>query len=259
MSSSRSDVFLAKDITKMEVCGWHVDDQGFWPESYISTASKKSGKDQSGINAWIALDDMPKEFEGSMAVAAGSHTAPWRSEGYAAIGQDRTIPEYPMDVILENLKSGKFNTCEGMEKNRPDLKEKLEASSEIVDLKRGDIIFGSRMLFHRTMPVTPEGQEFFKKQGKECLMRYSIRYVPGSAILPKDFSAEWSIMHNDANRGRTLDEIAENKENECWYPKVWPTVEDSKSVEIDETKLALVKEKEAELYLKVRSMMQKKP
>ena len=39
------DIFLAKDDDP-HVCGWHVDDFGFWPATPNST----------GINAWIALD-----------------------------------------------------------------------------------------------------------------------------------------------------------------------------------------------------------
>jgi hypothetical protein len=62
---SLSDVFLAKEVTKQETCDWHVDDQGFWPESYLSTAAEMSKKDQYGINAWIALDEMPKPTRGS--------------------------------------------------------------------------------------------------------------------------------------------------------------------------------------------------
>ena len=254
------DVFLAKEVTQMAVCGWHVDDQGFWPESYISTASQSSGKDQHGVNAWIALDDMPAKYEGSMAVAAGSHKAEWRSEGYEAIGQDRTIHEYPTDVVVEKLKSGKWNTCDGIENNRPDIKAKLDATSEIVDFKRGDIIFASRLLFHRTMPVTPEGQEFYAKEGKQSLMRYSIRYVPGSAILQNEFTAEWSILDNDKNRGRTLDEVSEDKDNTCcWYPRVWPPdrQDDPDAVAVDDVKIASVKEKEKEVYSLFRMMLTK--
>jgi hypothetical protein len=86
--------------------------------------------------------------------------------------------------------------------------EKLEEASEIVDLRRGDVIFATRLLFHRTLAVTPEGLEFFAKNGKEALLRYSIRYVPGSATLIKGLSSEWSVLDNSANFGRTLDEVA---------------------------------------------------
>jgi hypothetical protein len=239
------------------VCGWHVDDQGFWPESYISTASKESGKDKYGINAWVALDDMPKAYEGSMAVARGSHEASWRWEAYEAIGQDRTKGGLTKDEFEQ---SAKFDTCSGIEEKRTDLQGKLDSVSEIFDLKRGDVIFATRLLFHKTMPVTPEGQDFFRKNGKENLMRYSIRYVPGSARLTEGFTSEWSILDNPANKGRSLDEVVGDEENEYWYPKVWPTVLDERkgSGQIDESKLVAVKEKEKEVFAEFRSLMQKK-
>jgi hypothetical protein len=139
------------------------------------------------------------------------------------------------------------------------LREKLEEASEIVDLKRGDVIFATRLLFHRTLAVTPEGLEHFAKNGKEALLRYSIRYVPGSATLIKGFSSEWSLLDNSANFGRTLDEVAADTENEYWYPKVWPSVEEtigSKTIEIDESKLAEIKEREKELFTEMRAIMQ---
>jgi hypothetical protein len=42
------DIFLAKDSEQF-VCGWHVDDTGFWP----------AVAEAPGVNAWIAVDDMP--------------------------------------------------------------------------------------------------------------------------------------------------------------------------------------------------------
>ncbi len=89
-------------------------------------------------------------------------------------------------------------------------------------------------------------------------MRYSIRYVPGSATLIKGLSSKWSVLDNSANFGRTLDEVAAETENEYWYPKVWPSVEEtigSKTIEIDESKLE-IKEKEKELFTEMRAMMQ---
>lgn len=255
------DVFLAKHISNNDTCGFHVDDQGFWPESYLSSASEDSGKDQSGINAWIALDDMPKEFEGSMAVAKRSHKASWRWEAYQAIGQDRTKHGISKEELIEMLKHGnKFGTCEGVENNRPDLKNELDKTSEIFDLKRGDVIFASRLLFHRTMPVTKEGQNFFKQTGKENLMRYSIRYVPGTARLPYCFSSEYSLMDNAENFGRTLNEVANDASNECWYPQVWPSIQEtgkdsSKTIVIDPAKLDEMKAKQNQFIADFRSLI----
>jgi len=47
------DIFLTKDEDPY-ICGWHVDDLGFWPAT----------PESPGINAWVALDDMPLEHGG---------------------------------------------------------------------------------------------------------------------------------------------------------------------------------------------------
>jgi hypothetical protein len=60
-----------------------VDDYGFWPTTPESL----------GVNAWIALDDIPVAFGGGFALASGSHTAPWRMEAHESIGSPLTYPE----------------------------------------------------------------------------------------------------------------------------------------------------------------------
>jgi ectoine hydroxylase-related dioxygenase (phytanoyl-CoA dioxygenase family) len=77
------DVFISKAVDNDDTCDWHVDDVGFWPEAFES--------DNQGINVWIALDDMPREYQGSMALAPESHHAPWRHDAYAAIGLNLTF------------------------------------------------------------------------------------------------------------------------------------------------------------------------
>jgi hypothetical protein len=76
------DILLAKDDDAY-ICGWHVDDTGFWPATAASP----------GVNAWIAHDDMPVETGGGFALALKSHTAPWRREAHEAIGSTMTYPE----------------------------------------------------------------------------------------------------------------------------------------------------------------------
>ena len=49
-----------------------LDDYGFWP----ATADSK------GINAWIAIDDMPANRGGGFALSVGSHVASWRHKAY---------------------------------------------------------------------------------------------------------------------------------------------------------------------------------
>merc|ERR1712176_990540 len=51
------DAFLAKGGEK-KCCGWHVDDQGFWPTN---------ARSEPGVNAWIAIDDMPAKHGGGLA------------------------------------------------------------------------------------------------------------------------------------------------------------------------------------------------
>ena len=81
-------------------------------------------------------------------------------------------------------------------------------------------------------------------------MRYSVRYVPGTARLADGFTTEWSSLSNPNNKGRTLDEAMEDSsQNELWYPKVWPRIEEtigSKTIKIPESKLAEVKAKETD-------------
>ncbi len=211
-----------------------MDDHGFWPESYISEASRRSGKDQDGVNVWIALEDMPAVYRGSMALAAGSHREPWRFEAYEAIGQNRSIDgghtkEAIVAALEEKRKSGKvaLGACE-IGRIRPDLKEKMASREVILDIERGDMIFSTRSLFHRTLEVTNEGKIYYEALGLDILNRYSIRYTPGSARLPKGWLAEWSAVADKDNQGKSLDEIVSKRANDkdlLWYPQVWPIVE----------------------------------
>ncbi|KAG7368639.1 phytanoyl-CoA dioxygenase [Nitzschia inconspicua] len=248
------DMFLAKPVNGSG-CDWHVDDHGFWPESYLSEASQKSGKDQNGVNVWIALEDMPLEFFGSMALAAGSHREPWRFEAYLAIGQNRTIDGgHTKSAIVAKLeekrKTGKvaLGACE-IGKIRPDLKERLDAKIVIFDIERGDMIFSTRTLFHKTLDPTEAGKRYYQSLGLTTLNRYSIRYTPGNAKLPKGWLAEWSAVADKNNPGKSLNEIVDGTKSHpgeyLWYPQVWPSLE--KDLEnrlnfVADTKLSQVKQ-----------------
>ena len=242
-------------------CDWHVDDHGFWPESYISEASRSSGKDQDGVNVWIALEDMPKEYLGSMALSAGSHRQPWRFEAYEAIGQNRTIDgghtkESIVAKLEEKRKSGKaaLGACE-IGRARPDLREKIDSRKVVLDIERGDMIFSTRSLFHKTMDVTEEGLKYYASLGLDVLNRYSIRYTPGSAKLPDGWLAEWSAIAEKKNPGKSLDDIIDNKGGDAdflWYPRVWPTLEKDLTDRLDflaETELNRIKQQvQMEIY-----------
>jgi hypothetical protein len=242
-------MFLAKPVNGSG-CDWHVDDHGFWPESYLSEASRTSGKDQDGVNVWIALEDMPKRYLGSMALSAGSHRQPWRFEAYEAIGQNRSVDgghtkESIVAKLEEKRRSGKasLGACE-IAKSRPDLREKIDSTKVILDVERGDIIFSTRTIFHKTMDVTDDGKKYYQSKGLDVLNRYSIRYTPGTAKLPNGWLAEWSAVADKDNPGKSLDDIVNNKVENAdflWYPQVWPTLEKDLARRLD-----FVAEKELE-------------
>jgi len=190
------------------------------------------------VNVWIALDDMPIEYAGSMAVSAGSHKVPWRFEAYEAMGQDRTTDGgHSKENILARMEqkkqSGelKLGACQ-IGWTRPDLREKLEEKKFMLNVRKGDIIFSTRTLFHRTVDATDRGKEYYESIAKRMLNRYSIRYTPGTARLPDGWVAEWSAVTNSQNAGSSLDSIVSRDET-VWYPKVWPSVDTHLDEELD--------------------------
>jgi len=180
------------------------------------------------MNVWIALDDMPAQYRGSMAVAPGSHKAAWRHQAYLAIGQNRSEDggRSKAEIIRKRQLEPHqgYPTCD-MHKANPALRNRIEKTAKILDIKRGDVIFATRLLFHRTLTVTDNGLDYYNSISKEFLNRYSVRYVPGSARLPNGWSVEWSMVSNPANTGKTLDEVADDDAT-MYYPKVWPQLED---------------------------------
>jgi hypothetical protein len=213
-----------------------VDDIGFWPASFQSEASQRSGKNQDGVNVWVALDDMPAVYHGSMAVSPGSHRADWRYEAYQALGQNRSGDggQTKEEIVrsMQEKKTNHYLTCD-MHHTEPELYNHIEQTGQLLDIKRGDIIFSTRLLFHRTMAVTGDGQAYYESISKETLNRYSIRYVPGSTRLPNGWNVEWSVMNNPDNTGRSLDEIVKI-EGMPFYPKVWPVLEEGMPESLDQ-------------------------
>jgi len=146
------DIFLTKDDDDY-ACGWHVDDTGFWP----CVAS------DSGVNAWVALDDMPwkhtrlsvKKDDGgddgdagpvaTFALSLGSHRTPWRHDAYEITGSTHTMPEegFQSAADIVNRRSGS-GTC-NIRTSAPHLYDKLEENKVVYDLKRGDVIFHDRV------------------------------------------------------------------------------------------------------------------
>lgn len=217
---------MSKAVDQDATCDWHVDDVGFWPESYISQ--------HEGINVWIAMHDMPAAFQGSMALAPGSHKADWRYDAYLAIGQNRTYHGgFNKAELKQRAAAGEklLSTCD-MRDHAPHISKKIEETKYVPDIKKGDVIFATRTLFHRTLATTPEGKEYYLGNDIEYLNRYSIRYVPGSARLPEGWAFEWSILANGDNAGKTLDDAMAHG-NHLWYPQVWPPNDELRDGQLD--------------------------
>eukprot|EP00980_Cylindrotheca_fusiformis_P019548 scaffold6776_cov124-Cylindrotheca_fusiformis.AAC.3 len=219
------DIFLAKDEEQF-ICGWHVDDTGFWP----ATA------EAPGVNAWIALDDMPPEEGGGFALAVGSHAATWREEAYNVTGSTHTFPKdgfrSASDMLENRMGSG---TC-NIQTSANHIYRRMEETKRVYNIKKGDIIFCERWLFHRTVPFDREAiKRRIAVDGEPFLSRrYSVRYGPGSSTIPKGWGTEISVLWDKTNgtlslhstltydyvAGLTADEVATR--DVPWYPKVWP-------------------------------------
>jgi len=183
------------------------------------------------------MDDIPAQYGGSIAVSPGSHMSSWRHDAYRAIGQNRSTDVNPSkEEMVEIFAAGppKNNTC-NMPESDPELRKRIEATKVVFDVRKGDVLFADRLLFHRTVAMSVEGKDYFRRLSKDNLKRYSIRYVPGSARLPSGFNIEASILSNVKNEGRTLNEVAINDDNDgaVWYPQVWPTLDDKIDEQLD--------------------------
>lgn len=227
------DIFLTKDDDDY-ACGWHTDDTGFWP----SIAS------DPGVNAWVALDDMPwPERTGdrgddgpvaTFALSLGSHRTSWRHRAYEVTGSTHTLPPegYQSAADLIERRKG-YGTC-NIQTTAPDLYDKLEKNKVIYDIRKGDVIFHDRWVFHRTVTMgeykkmerqdEDNGRwEQTSRPNSKIFRRYSIRYAPGTSTVPPGYGVELSVLHNEDNANRTMDEIVK-KSGLPWYPRVWPNV-----------------------------------
>ena len=129
-------------------CGWHVDDAFFWPAARDSPGP--------GVNVWVALDEVGADG-GGLAVAPGSHTAPFLD-------------------CREVIRDGQ--TCQ-MAQLHPPSAARLEAIRLVPHMQPGDAIVHTRWLFHRTDPFVP-GSPGVEGPG---IARYSVRYMPASGVL----------------------------------------------------------------------------
>jgi hypothetical protein len=221
------DIFLGKSVHEEKCCGWHVDDHSFWPQSYKHKAAEDNTAatpPTDGINAWIAMRDMPAQYGGSLGLAPGSHKAEWRHDAYENLGLDFNKADQTKEQVYQSIKENGFLSCI-LDQTSPELTNQMDQVGLVPDLKCGDVIFHTRWLFHKTVPLTPDGKEYYTSPTSEtktdCLNRYSIRYVPGSAQLPSSFVNELSILSDPTNAGKALSDV-----KDAWYPTVWPSLDD---------------------------------
>jgi hypothetical protein len=155
-------------------CGFHVDDKGFWP----------AADDSTGVNFWLALSPMRMSEGGGIRVVNQSISEPFAEECMA--------------VIRDIREGGYASTC-NMEELSPDCHERMQAASTTFDMEPGDVLIWDRWTFHRSEP--------FRIVTEEHKLRYTIRYVPGSA------KAE-GMLHSSQQAGETFEG--------AHYSQVWP-------------------------------------
>jgi len=238
------DVFLAKG-NETDYCGWHVDDQTFWPIQYIP-------ENIQGVNAWIAMDDISARHGGGLAVSPSSHVAEWRHEAYQTIGSTPTYPEEGYEDVGKMFTSYKTTTC-NLAEAAPNLASKIDDTRHVFDFQRGDVLIHTRWLFHRSVPLTKAGAKQFERlQQTPVIRRYSIRYEVGHAQLLQGFTMEPSVVLKRGNAGKTLDAISE--EDSPWYPQCWPEVNQEEMAhlyEITEERLPEYEPLKQELFKQV--------
>lgn len=204
------DAFLAKGKEKKH-CGWHVDDAGFWPTDCQS----------NGVNVWIALDDIPEKYGGGMAVSPKSHTAEWREAAYETIGSTKIFPPEGIGVDSKLFSQVYGKTC-GMATLDPDLNERIESSKIEFDYQKGDCLFCTRWLFHRSVQINEEGMKHYSDD--QALKRYTVRYERGTARLVRGLSVENCVLMDSENGGKSLDAVCES--GGPFYPLCWPPLPD---------------------------------
>lgn len=128
-------------------CGFHVDDPFFWPCPRDAPGP--------GINAWIALDDVTEDG-GGLTIVPRSHEKQFLPFRKAIEGNTCMLAE------LDKLKN-----------------DHLESLALSPVMTAGDVILHTRWLFHRGNPFK-HGSAAQKGAG---IGRYSIRYMPGDALV----------------------------------------------------------------------------
>jgi hypothetical protein len=208
---------------------------------------------------------MPDTTGGGFALSVGSHRADWRQEAYEIIGATPTIPEDGFQSAEDMFMNRKgYGTC-NLKNAAPHLNDLLEENMRVYSLKAGDVIFHTRWLFHRTVPFHPKiVRDYYRKLEDSSISdvdpllyrRYTIRYAPGHATLPKGYVTELSILWNPDNAGRTLDDVSNF--DAPWYPKCYPSIDPEELLRVNdlvETKLPIATTRRKERYKEMKPFL----
>ena len=81
------------------------------------------------------------------------------------------------------------------------------------------MIFHTRWLFHRTIPFHRDKilSRVANKENPMLYRRYSIRYGPGTSIIPPGYGTEPSVISEESNGGRSADHVSQY--DSAWYPR----------------------------------------
>ena len=119
------------------------------------------------------------------------------------------------DMFTSRIGSG---TC-NLKNVAPQIHDRLENVRRTFDLKKGDVIFATRWLFHRTIPIDRAVSKALRDQKKlPIFRRYSVRYSLGSAKLHSGYSTEPSVLYECMHEGMRLDDVSSSVVP--WYPEV---------------------------------------
>lgn len=207
-----NDVFFAKG-KEQGFCGWHVDDLHFWPTSAVGTIGS-SGIGGGGVNAWIAIDDIPSSQGGGLAVVPKSHISEWRYDAYNIIGSVPVHPEEGFSSAQDLFSTFPATTCD-LASVSPELSSLMDNEAVIINFTKGDVLLMNRWLWHKSIPASLE-----QHNKNNPLKRYTIRYDTGSTRLQKGYSTQLSIMYDAENSGKSLDDISQR--SGPFFPRAFP-------------------------------------
>lgn len=212
-----NDVFLSKG-KEAGYCGWHVDDLHFWPTSASSeTTGKSSTGIHGGVNAWIAIDDIPSSIGGGLAVVPKSHIAQWRHDAYNIIGSIPAHPQEGFQNAQDLYSTFPVTTCD-LANVSPELSSLMDDEAVIFNFTKGDVLLMNRWVWHKSIPM-----KLGDTKDIHPLKRYTIRYDRGSTLVQKGYSTHLSVMYDTENSGKSLDDISQR--SGPFFPQAFPNAD----------------------------------